>query len=270
MSEENFTFPCDSITFTPPFPPRIDILEIVQKRLEKNPEKIGSKGPNCWLIYRAYYVFEYNKLTNSKKLSMTELSPHIAKAWSNESDKVKKEYQNIAAKVEEELIRQRKENLVYTSPKKRYPSPTIKPALTTDSEMQTAYSEQSIPKKLDIMNSEISSWTLNHPYYASESPDNKNNIFVSEHTMTTDANFPFHSDPTPPYHYQPVTNNLFFIPQYDNYGFNVNPLSTPSILLPAEPPLYSSFNPIQTIYCVDGLYEDNYAFYDPYSLGFPG
>ncbi|CAG8670398.1 13650_t:CDS:2 [Racocetra fulgida] len=257
MSEENFTCSYDSIAFTLPFPPRINILEIVQKRLEKNPDKIGSKGPNCWLIYRAYYVFEYNKLA-SKKLSMTELSPHIAKAWGNESDEVKKEYQKIAAKVEEELIRQRKENLVYTFSNKRHSPPTIEPPALTYSETQAACSEptKEIPEELNSTDFDISSWTLNLFNYASESPNNNSNIFTSGHTMTTDGNLPFHPDSTPPYHYQLVNSNLFFIPQYDNYEYNVN---MPPTLLPAE----SYFIPIQSIYCVDGLYEDNYVFYDP-------
>ncbi|CAG8610718.1 25196_t:CDS:2 [Dentiscutata erythropus] len=274
MSEENLSCSSNSVAFTLPFPPHINIFEIVRKRLKKNPEKIGSRGPNCWLIYRAYYVFEYNKFkSSSRKLSMTELSPQIAKAWGNESYEVKKEYQNIAAKVEEELIRQRKETLVYTSSctrKKHFP-PTIKPpAYIDDSKVQTAGSEKSVVQK-EIPNSQsanfgdIFNWTLNFFNHASELPgkNNNNDMLTSEHTMTTNGNFPFNPNSIPLYHYQPVNSNLPFTPQCDNYGFNVNTLPISSVVLPVESPFYSYFTPVQSTHFDDGLSEDNYAFYDP-------
>ncbi|CAG8661078.1 32312_t:CDS:2 [Gigaspora margarita] len=271
MSEENLSCSRNSVAFTPPFPPHINILEIVRKRLKKNPNKIGSRGPNCWFIYRAYYVFEYNKLkTSSRKVSMTELSPQIAKAWGNESD----EYQNIAAKVEEELIRQRKETLVYTSScsKKNHIPPTIKPSThINDSKIQVASSKKSEVVQKEIPNSQstnfgdIFNWTLNLFNHASELPGNSNNNgrFTSEHTMTTNENFPFLPNSIPLYHYQPVNNNLPFTPQYNHYEFNVNTLPIPSAAIPVETPFYSYFTPVQSMHCNDCLCEDNYACYDP-------
>ncbi|CAG8449782.1 hypothetical protein C2G38_2234055 [Gigaspora rosea] len=261
MSEENLSCSRNSVVFTPPFPPHINIFEIVRKRLKKNPDKIGSRGPNCWFIYRAYYVFEYNKLkTSSRKLSMTELSPQIAKAWGNESDEVKKEYQNIAAKVEEELIRQRKETLVYTSScfKKNHFPPTIKPSThINDSKTQVSSSEKSEVVQKNLFN------------HASELPGNSNNngMFTSEHTMTTNENFFSLPNSIPLYHYQLVNNSLPFTPQYNNYEFNFNTLPIPSTAIPVETPLYSYFTPVQSMHCNDYLYEDNYAFYDPLFSG---
>ncbi|RGB34996.1 hypothetical protein C1646_785990 [Rhizophagus diaphanus] len=95
-----------------PFPPELTVEEILRRRPD---EKLGSRAPNRFFIYRQAYIKELRKQVDDT-VSMTKISPHIGLSWAKESTAVKEAYKELSDKVEERLkeIRQN-ETLVLIS-----------------------------------------------------------------------------------------------------------------------------------------------------------
>ncbi|RGB40783.1 hypothetical protein C1646_798056 [Rhizophagus diaphanus] len=95
-----------------PFPPELTVEEILRRRPH---EKLGSRAPNRFFIYRLAYIKELRKQVDYT-VSMTKISPHIALSWAEESTAVKKAYKELSDQVEKRLkeIRQN-ETLVLIS-----------------------------------------------------------------------------------------------------------------------------------------------------------
>jgi hypothetical protein len=97
-----------------PYPPELTVEEILKRRPD---EKLGSRAPNRFFIYRLAYIKELRKRADDN-FSMTKISPHISSSWSKESAAVKEEYKRLSDKVEERLKEIRKnETLVLISEK---------------------------------------------------------------------------------------------------------------------------------------------------------
>ncbi|CAG8617084.1 2491_t:CDS:1 [Acaulospora morrowiae] len=104
----------------PPFPPNIDPVEIAKKRFVKmrDPKKINSRGPNCFMIYRSYCT-SINGASRSRRrnrIPMTTLSMMIAESWDSEPQVVKNYYKELSALTEVELIKQRRRNEIQFLP----------------------------------------------------------------------------------------------------------------------------------------------------------
>ncbi|CAG8541880.1 14615_t:CDS:1 [Acaulospora morrowiae] len=104
----------------PPFPPLIDPSEIAKKRIskQKDPKRINSRGPNCFMIYRLYCTLT-NKISRSRKrerIHMTMLSTMIAEFWNSEPQEVKDHYRVLAALTEIELCKLRRCHEIYVLP----------------------------------------------------------------------------------------------------------------------------------------------------------
>lgn len=117
----------DEIPFiSVPFPPELTVEEILRRRPD---EKLGSRAPNRFFIYRLAYIKELRKRVDDT-VSMTKISPHISSSWSKESTTVKEAYKKLSDQVEERLkeIRQN-EILVLISenfpPQPRFPQHTL-------------------------------------------------------------------------------------------------------------------------------------------------
>jgi hypothetical protein len=95
-----------------PFPPQITPDEVVSKR---SLEKLSSRPPNKFFIYRLAYLKEFKKEYNLEKISMTKLSQYISRSWKAEGTEVKLEYKRLANIVEDKLQFVRKINFVMIS-----------------------------------------------------------------------------------------------------------------------------------------------------------
>jgi hypothetical protein len=109
--------------FAVPYPPDITPEEVISRR---SPEKLKSRPPNRFFIYRLAYIKQLKKFINIKKFSMTKISPHISKSWSAERTEVKQAYKKLADKVEDQLENIRKKNFILISenPGSRCSTPT--------------------------------------------------------------------------------------------------------------------------------------------------
>ncbi|CAG8735059.1 uncharacterized protein OCT59_009794 [Rhizophagus irregularis] len=96
--------------FKVPFPPELTVEEILNSRSE---DKLKSRAPNRYLIYRLAFLKELRKRTDDN-VSMTKISSHISSMWFNETTAIRDAYKNLSEQVENRLteIRQ-KENLVF-------------------------------------------------------------------------------------------------------------------------------------------------------------
>jgi hypothetical protein len=92
-----------------PFPPEITADEVISKRTL---EKLSSRPPNKFFIYRLAYLKQFKKEKNVEKVSMTKLSPYISKSWKAEENEVKLEYKRLANIAEEKLQFIRRMNFV--------------------------------------------------------------------------------------------------------------------------------------------------------------
>jgi len=95
--------------FKVPFPPELTVEEILSNRSE---DRLKSRAPNRYFIYRIAFLKELRKRTNDN-VSMTKISSHISSMWFNESTAVRDAYKNLSEQVENRLTEiRRKEKLV--------------------------------------------------------------------------------------------------------------------------------------------------------------
>ncbi|EXX68044.1 uncharacterized protein OCT59_001630 [Rhizophagus irregularis] len=95
--------------FKVPFPPELTVEEILSSRSD---DRLKSKAPNRYLIYRLAFLKELRKRTD-ENVSMTKISSYISSMWFNETTSVRDAYEDLSKQVENRLteIRQ-KEKLV--------------------------------------------------------------------------------------------------------------------------------------------------------------
>ncbi|RGB42356.1 hypothetical protein C1646_662336 [Rhizophagus diaphanus] len=95
--------------FKVPFPPELTVEEILSNRSE---DRLKSRGPNKYFVYRLAFLKELRKRTNDN-LSMTKISSHISSMWFNETTEVTNAYKNLSEQVENRIMEiRRKEKLV--------------------------------------------------------------------------------------------------------------------------------------------------------------
>jgi hypothetical protein len=61
----------------------------------RSEDRLSSKAPNSYLIYRIAFLKEFRKRTNDN-VSMTKISSHISSMWSNEPTAVRDAYKNLS------------------------------------------------------------------------------------------------------------------------------------------------------------------------------
>ncbi|CAB4432600.1 unnamed protein product [Rhizophagus irregularis] len=99
-------------SFKVPFPPEVTVEEILATRSE---DKLKSRAPNRYLIYRIAFLKELRKRTDDN-VPMTKISGYISSLWHNESAAVRDAYKELSDKVEDRLkeIRQREKLVIIT------------------------------------------------------------------------------------------------------------------------------------------------------------
>ncbi|KAF0441071.1 MATA-HMG [Gigaspora margarita] len=85
----------DPTSIQVPFPPRVSVSRLVEKRLQA---PAHSKSPNSFFIYRKAFLDEAR--THNCKVKMTEISPIISESWKQQPPYVKNVYREIAKEVE--------------------------------------------------------------------------------------------------------------------------------------------------------------------------
>ncbi|CAG8510405.1 4886_t:CDS:2 [Rhizophagus irregularis] len=108
-----------------PYPPELTVEEILSRRSE---EKLGSKAPNRFFIYRVAYIKELRKRI-SNNISMTRISPYISLSWSKEPSEVKEAYKRLSELAENRLkeMRQRDTTPIFIHENFSPPSPPPNP-----------------------------------------------------------------------------------------------------------------------------------------------
>jgi len=91
-----------------PFPPDLTAEEIVDKRSRRDPNKLRSRPPNHFIIYRINYIKALKKIV--PKPSMRPLSKHIATLWENEPEYRKVVYKELSEEVGKVLENLRKKD----------------------------------------------------------------------------------------------------------------------------------------------------------------
>lgn len=83
-----------------PFPPRIDVHELVCRTLQKS-MKAGNRGkpPNAFFIYRGAFADQL-KAINCNSLTQARLSQMASESWKRETKKVKEWYRLRAVEAE--------------------------------------------------------------------------------------------------------------------------------------------------------------------------
>ncbi|CAG8684649.1 uncharacterized protein OCT59_012542 [Rhizophagus irregularis] len=95
--------------FKVPFPPELTVEEILSNRSE---DRLKSRAPNSYFIYRLAFLKELRKRTNDN-VPMTKISSYISSMWFNETTAVRDAYKNLSEQVENRLTEiRRKEKLV--------------------------------------------------------------------------------------------------------------------------------------------------------------
>jgi hypothetical protein len=120
-----------------PYPPELTIEEIVGRR---SVDRLGSKGPNQFFIYRLAYLKELRKKFGDN-VSMTKISPSISLSWSKEPPKVKMAYKSLSYQVENRLVEMRRKDtpiFIHEYVSSPQPSPT-KNDLVDDSALYDIY-----------------------------------------------------------------------------------------------------------------------------------
>ncbi|CAB4431267.1 unnamed protein product [Rhizophagus irregularis] len=115
--------------FKVPFPPELTVEEILSSRSD---DKLKSKAPNRYLIYRLAFLKELRKRTD-ENVSMTKISSHISSMWFNETTAVRDAYRDLSKQVENRLteIRQ-KEKLVLINESSSLDLQDNSPSVITD------------------------------------------------------------------------------------------------------------------------------------------
>ncbi|GBB84554.1 hypothetical protein RclHR1_11110003 [Rhizophagus clarus] len=86
-----------------PFPPELTVEEILGRRPD---EKLGSRAPNSFFLYRLAFIKELKKRTGGNN-SMTKISPYVSLSWSKEPPEIKDAYKKLSSLVESQLIKMR-------------------------------------------------------------------------------------------------------------------------------------------------------------------
>jgi hypothetical protein len=89
-----------------PYPPELTVEEILSRRSD---ERLKSRAPNQFLIYRLAYIKELRKLIGDS-ISMVKISPYISSSWSREPPEVKEAYKRLSGQVENRLKEIRQNN----------------------------------------------------------------------------------------------------------------------------------------------------------------
>ncbi|CAG8512410.1 8708_t:CDS:2 [Paraglomus occultum] len=97
---------------TLPFPPQLDITDLVTKYTRKR----LARFPNEFIIYRSLYV-KYLKERNHN-FSMTDLAPIVSKLWKNEPDNVKNFYKQVSIEARTQYLLKTRSDATNSSKKK--------------------------------------------------------------------------------------------------------------------------------------------------------
>jgi hypothetical protein len=89
-----------------PYPPELTVDEILSRRSD---ERLRSRAPNQFLIYRLAYIKELRKMIGDN-ISMVRISPYISSSWSRETPEVKEAYKRLSGQVENRLKELRQNN----------------------------------------------------------------------------------------------------------------------------------------------------------------
>ncbi|CAG8510444.1 4888_t:CDS:2 [Rhizophagus irregularis] len=89
-----------------PYPPELTVEEILSRRSE---DKLRSKAPNQFLIYRLAYIKELRKMIG-ENISMTKISRQISSSWAREPPEIKQAYKNLSGLAENRLKEIRQNN----------------------------------------------------------------------------------------------------------------------------------------------------------------
>ncbi|RGB35654.1 hypothetical protein C1646_699090 [Rhizophagus diaphanus] len=89
-----------------PYPPELSVEEILSRRSD---ERLRSKAPNQYFIYRMAYIKQLRKIIG-ENISMTRISPYISFSWSKEPLEVKETYKRLSDQAENQLKEIRKTN----------------------------------------------------------------------------------------------------------------------------------------------------------------
>ncbi|GBC05205.1 hypothetical protein RclHR1_00610017 [Rhizophagus clarus] len=87
-----------------PYPPELTVEEIIERR---SYEKIGSRAPNKFFLYRLAYIKELKRRFGNN-ITMTKASPLIGLSWSREPQEVKETYKRLSVLVEDRLKEMRR------------------------------------------------------------------------------------------------------------------------------------------------------------------
>ncbi|GBC05199.1 hypothetical protein RclHR1_00610011 [Rhizophagus clarus] len=92
-----------------PYPPDLTVEEVLSNRTN---EKLRSRAPNKFFIYRLAYIKELKKRIGDN-ISMIKIASHISLSWSKEPSEIKETYKKFSDRVENRLkeIRQN-DNLI--------------------------------------------------------------------------------------------------------------------------------------------------------------
>ncbi|CAB4423314.1 unnamed protein product [Rhizophagus irregularis] len=89
-----------------PYPPELSVEEILSRRSD---ERLRSKAPNQYFIYRMAYIKQLRKIIGDN-ISMIRISPYISSSWSKEPLEVKEAYKRLSDQAENRLKEIRKTN----------------------------------------------------------------------------------------------------------------------------------------------------------------
>ncbi|RGB36402.1 hypothetical protein C1646_814062 [Rhizophagus diaphanus] len=184
--------------FKIPFPPELTVEEILSNRTD---DRLKSKAPNRYLIYRLAFLKELRKRTDDI-FSMTKISSHISSMWFNETTAVRDAYNNLSKQVEKRLteIRQQ-EKLVLVDESLSLGLQDNSPSGIT--EYNNVVSSRHIPF---LSNPSYQLYDSPYPLSLQQSPPPN---FPSEITVNVNSSYiqiPYFNPS-----YQPFTPNHFFI-----------------------------------------------------------
>ncbi|CAG8538998.1 7604_t:CDS:1 [Acaulospora colombiana] len=79
--------------------------------VNRSEEKIGTKTPNGFFVYRRIFTKEVSRLRLDHKLNMTNVSKMASWKWRNEDVKVREEYRQVASSIIGTKIKNREREL---------------------------------------------------------------------------------------------------------------------------------------------------------------
>ncbi|GBC05201.1 hypothetical protein RclHR1_00610013 [Rhizophagus clarus] len=108
-----------------PYPPELTIEEILSRRSD---ERLRSKAPNQFFIYRLAYLKELRKIMG-ENISMTKIAPEVGTSWSREPPEVKEAYKVLSERVKNRLKEMRQNDPLIII-HENFPSPPPPPPPT--------------------------------------------------------------------------------------------------------------------------------------------